>query len=153
MAGLERRKSDNYSLAVCGPYDVTRGQFERCAALAMTEGRNTTGNLLFPAGDDVIVCGECGKGEDCFERRSLVSFRNYCGTLEMLVTDSRGRFIVYTKLDGLPKESVIEEYWHEFELVRHLIGGRIDHAFSQEIKDNAVKGWLDRMESEYDADR
>ena len=49
MTGLERRKSDNYSLAVCGPYDVTRGQFERCAALAMTEGRNTTGNLLLCA--------------------------------------------------------------------------------------------------------
>ena len=46
-----------------------------------------------------------------------------------------------------------EEDWHEFELVRHLIGGSIDHAFSQEIKDNAVKDLLDRMESESDADR
>lgn len=78
-------------------------------------------------------------------RKSQVSFRNYFGGLEMLITDSKGRFIIYNKLDGLPFDELVEEYYRQFLTVKHLIKKKIHKTFGDDwFDDDVAKGFLNK---------
>ena len=64
--------------------------------------------------------------------RGGISFRNYCGTLELLIEDAEGGHIVYNKIDGLSREDLIAEYMHEIKLVKHLLGQKKTSTFEKE---------------------
>lgn len=126
---------------------VTRELFEQAINAAMGDD-NTSSNPLFPNGDSWYVYGKFVPKEESddgeWHRVSQVSFRNYCGNCEMLITDVAGNFIIYTKIDGLSRSDLIDEYYREFILVRHLIDSEIKDTFNEE-KSRMYKNNLDTL--------
>lgn len=96
---------------------------------------NTSDNLLFPNGDDVYIYGTEVDAPNFFSDGTYrtmwasISFRNYCGACELLVKDSKGGHIIYNKIDGLSKEALADEYYHEICLVKHMIDGVAKNEF------------------------
>lgn len=99
---------------------------------------NTSDNFLFPNGDDVYIYGtevDAPKfyGDGTYRTMwASISFRNYVGSCELLVTDSTGAQLIYNKINGLSKDALAEEYYHEINVVRHLIDGVAENAYEEE---------------------
>lgn len=91
------------------------------ALITMGAGINSIAPLGF-SGDSYYLFGELkNPNTKDWYRESEVSFRNYCGMLEMMITDSKGKTLIYTKIDGLPVKELISEYYRQFLMVRDLI--------------------------------
>ena len=96
---------------------------------------NTSDNLFFPNGDNVYIYGTevdapNFSGDGTYKTMwASISFRNYCGRCELLVKDSKGDHLIYNKINGLSKEELAEEYYHEICVVRHLIDGVAENAY------------------------
>ena len=77
------------------------------------------------SGDDFILFGrfiEASESKDGkWHMESMVTLRNYCGGLEMLVTDKKGNFLVHSNVDGMSQDEVVEELYREFLSVKHLV--------------------------------
>lgn len=120
--------------------DVTPDLVMKGMERAMGYG-NTSDNLFFPSGDPVYIYGTevdapkfVGEGM----RRvmwSSISFRNYCGACELLVKDSKGNHLVYNRINGLSKNALAEEYYHEICVVRHMIDGVAENAY-KDVQDS-----------------
>lgn len=116
--------------------EVTRELVMQGIERAMGYG-NTSDNLIFPNGDDVYIYGTEVDAPNFFcdgTYRTMwasISFRNYCGTCELLVKDSKGDHIIYNKIVGLSKDALADEYYHEICLVKHMIDGVAENAFEE----------------------
>ena len=112
--------------------DITRELLDKVCDAAMGDD-NTSDNFLFPNGDNwLLLCkwktqeefDAYAKSHDDVKPYHIsyggVSFRNYCGTLELLITDANGNHIIYNKIDGLSRKELLDEYYHEIMLVKHL---------------------------------
>lgn len=106
-------------------------------------GQNSTSpNPLFPNGDTWMIYSPWESQEQFDEEhpdakpyeshRGGISFRNYCGKLELLVENADGGHIIYNKIDGLPKEDLLAEYMREITLVKHLLGQKKTITFKKE---------------------
>lgn len=122
------------TLLVDNLQEVTLGLVKRGMERAMGYG-NTSNNVFFPNGDDVYIYGTevdapNFSGDGTYKTMwASISFRNYCGRCELLVKDSKGDHLVYNKINGLSKEELAEEYYHEICLVMHLIDGVAENAY------------------------
>ena len=114
--------------------DITLDYMKEMAIRAMTSGI-TEFAVIGCSGDTYYLYGE--------SRKSQISFRNYSGVLEMLITDLTGEFIIYNKLNGLSFDKLVEEYYRQFLTVKHLINTEIDQTFKDSwFNDNVVKRFL-----------
>ena len=103
--------------------------------IAMGCGISSVAPLGF-SGDTYYMFGkmiDAKESEDGkWHRVSQVTFRNYCGTLEMLITSKNGHFLIYNKLDCLSYDEIIDEYYREFCLVKHLIETEVISTFDKD---------------------
>lgn len=123
--------------------DVNIELLERVCDAAMGQN-NTSINPLFPNGDTWMIYSpwesqeqfeaENPEAKPCEARRSGISFRNYCGTLELLVKDADGSHVIYNKINGLTKDDLLAEYFREITLVKHLIGQKSQKTFAEESR-------------------
>jgi len=122
----------NYSFAKQTLDEITIEHMKMAASATMIS-EITTIAPLGCSGDDYVLFGrfiDTNESEDGnWHRESLVSFRNYCGRLEMFIADTSGNCIIYTKFDGLEFNALIEEYYRQFCLVKPLICATIKHTF------------------------
>lgn len=119
--------------------DITLDYMKEMAIITMASGI-TEFAIIGCSGATYYLYGESRKAE--------VSFRNYCGTLEMLITDLNGRIIIYNKLNGLPFDELIEEYYRQFLIVKHLIETEVHHTFGDDwFNDGVAKGFLNSWEN------
>lgn len=122
--------------------DISYEHFEMAAYAAMTAGYSEIALIGIPTGEEIILHGSQGEFEGRFRRTSLVSLRNYCDSLELLVTDKKGKFLIYSKIDGLSSKEVIEEAYREFLSVKHLILTEAVPAFPKGNMDSSlIKEW------------
>lgn len=120
--------------------DITLDYMKEMAIITMNSGINNFA-IVGCSGDTYYLYGE--------SRRAEVSFRNYCGTLELLITDLNGRFIIYNKLDGLSFDDLINEYYKQFLVVKHLIETEVHHTFGDDwFTYDVVKGFLNKWSKE-----
>ena len=125
--------------------DITLDHFTAAAFAAMAAEYADIGLLGIPTGEDVLLFGSEGRENGKYYRRSVVSLRNYCGTLEMLVTDAKGRFLVYSKVDGLSPEETVQELFRQFQTVKHLVETETEPSFrKREISDELFRIWCDK---------
>lgn len=128
--------------------DITYDHFATAAFAAMAAEYANVGVLGIPTGDDIVVFGSEGKENGKFYRRSVVSLRNYCGTLEMLITDAKGRFLVYSKVDGLSAEDVVKELFRQFQAVKQLVETETEPSFrKKEIGKEIIRLWREKAAS------
>lgn len=81
------------------------------------DGGVTSAAPLGYSGQDFLLHGKSFRG-----RESVVSIRMHSGTIELLVTDIRGRFLVYNRLNiDLPIGYIAKEHYRSFNLVKHII--------------------------------
>lgn len=114
--------------------DITLDYMKEMAVRTMSAGI-TRYAILGCRGDTFFLFGE--------SRKSEVSFRNYCGFLEILITDLKGNFIIYNKLNGLSFNELIEEYYRQFLVVKDLIEIERTKTFGDDwVNDDVAKGFL-----------
>jgi hypothetical protein len=127
MANIFEYKKDNLD-------DITLDYMKEMAIIVMNSGIKHFA-IVGCSGDTYFLYGE--------SRKAQVSFRNYFGTLELLITDLNGRFITYNKLDGLSFDDLINEYYRQFLTVKHLINTDIDYTFGDDwFNDDIAEGFL-----------
>lgn len=130
MANIYEYKKENLN-------DITFEYMKDMATMTMNSGINNFA-IIGCSGDTYFLYGE--------GRKSQVSFRNYCGSLELLITDKNGNFIIYNKLDGLSFDDLIIEYYKQFLSVKHLINTKIkktfgDDWFNEDVEKGFIKRW------------
>lgn len=126
--------------------DLTWEHFHTAAMDTMLSGYTDVGLLGIPTGDDVVLYGFAGTVDGTFKRSNLVSLRNYCGTLEMLITDRNGNFLYYGRIDGMPAEDVIVENYRIFRHLRSLIRQETIPSFWEtEITDDMVERYREKL--------
>lgn len=110
----------NYAFVKENLDDITLEYFKMVAITCMNSGINS----ICPfgcSGDNFMLYGKFIKAEESedgnWHRKSMVSLRNYFGSLEMLVTDKKGRFLVYSKVDGMS----VEAYYLKLESEKETI--------------------------------
>lgn len=134
---------------------ITYRLLDKVCTAAMGDN-NTSINPLFPNGDSWMLYSKWHSQEefDAYAeqhedvkpyriRDCSISFRNYCGTLELLVVNEDGNFPLYNKIDGLSRGELIDEYYREIMLVKHLVNRGTCHTFQADMdrmyKDNYEK--------------
>lgn len=116
--------------------EVTRELVMRGIERAMGYG-NTSHNPFFPSGDDVYIYGTEADAPNLLgggTHRTMwasISFRNYCGTCELLVKDSKHAHLIYNKINGLSKQALADEYYREICLVKYMIDGVAENVFKE----------------------
>ncbi|MBS6954268.1 MAG: hypothetical protein KH230_13705 [Enterocloster asparagiformis] len=110
--------------------DITYEHFEATACTAMTTGYKEIAPIGIPIGEDYLLYGTGNE----VKRESLITVRNYCGTLELLVTDKNGRLLVYSEINGLPPRETIQELYREFLVVKHLVDTETEPSFPWQMK-------------------
>jgi hypothetical protein len=112
----------NYQLHNTNLDEISQQTIREAIFLCYKDGITTIAPLGF-AGDDVLLHGHAGGG-----RISVVSIRNYCGNAELLITDTKGKFLFYGRYDiNLGIEFIAEQYWKIFLQVYDLIDGAIEN--------------------------
>ena len=148
---------DRYMTEDFGELDLQRVKDAMAAAMAQDD---TSGHPFFPNGDNWYVYGKpvqrereryaegegfVGTGEFYTDYRPGVSFRNYCGTCELLAVNAEGHHVIYNKVDGLSPDQLAVEYLREIEMMRPFIEGGTTKSFPDEERrmyDNHRKAWL-----------
>lgn len=129
----------NYAFVKENLNDITLDYFKMVAITCMNSGINHICPLGC-SGDNFMLYGKFIKAEESedgnWHRESMVSLRNYFGILEMLVTDKKGRFLVYSKVDGMSVDEVIEELFREFCNVKHLVNKETKETFKDVLKES-----------------
>lgn len=129
MANIYEYRKDNLD-------NITLEYMKDMAIMTMNSGINNFA-IIGCSGDTYYLYGE--------SRKAQVSFRNYCGGLEMLITDLDGNFITYNKLDGLSFDDLINEYHRQFLVVRHLIETKVNKTFGNDwFNEDVEKGFIKR---------
>ena len=129
MANIYEDKKDNLD-------NITLEYMRDMAVMTMNSGINNFA-IIGCSSDTYYLYGE--------SRKSQVSFRNYCGGLEMLITDLDGKFITYNKLDGLSFDDLISEYYRQFLTVKHLIETKVNKTFGNDwFNEDVEKGFMKR---------
>ena len=121
--------------------DITLDYFKMVANICMCSEITNIAPLGF-SGDDFILFGrfiEASESKDGkWHMESMVTLRNYCGGLEMLVTDKKGNFLVHSNVDGMSQDEVVEELYREFLSVKHLVMKTTKRAFENwDVSKNA----------------
>jgi hypothetical protein len=94
---------------------ITPRLFEEAAYLAFHYGIATTAPLGY-RGHDIYLFGS--------HRRSQISVNNQSGGVQLLITDSAGKFLSLGQVHrGLPLEAIGEHLYRTFLLVRPYIMG------------------------------
>lgn len=154
----------NYAFVKDNLKDITYDYFKMVAITCMNAGINHIAPLGC-SGDHFVLYGKFIEAKESkdgkWHRESMVSLRNYFGSIEMLVTDKKGRFLVYSNVDGMSVDGVIEELFRQFCTVKQLIDQITKETFkdSLEISDNAelsegfemLKAYYLKLESEKEA--
>ena len=110
--------------------EITKDTFKEAIFLAYAGGITSVAPLGH-SGDTVILHGE--KTMEV-SRVSQVSIRNYCGDVELLITDTKGHFLFYGRYRiDLGLDFVVEEYWSMFNKVKDSITKNIERV--SEFKD------------------
>ena len=129
----------NYAFVKENLDDITLEYFKMVAITCMNSGINS----ICPfgcSGDNFMLYGKFIKAEESedgdWHRKSMVSLRNYFGSLEMLVTDKKGRFLVYSKVDGMSVDEVVEELFREFCNVKHLVDKITTETFKDALRES-----------------
>lgn len=143
---LKDEKGYDFSIAKEAIDELSLEHFIECAERAMDYGF-TDGWAVFPTGPSVYVLAlddylgtlEISETSDWYlpekaKPGTAISLRNYCGRLELLVTDRAGNHWLYNKINGLPAAEVIAEYWREIELLRPFLGGVAEDSFDASSK-------------------
>lgn len=113
--------------------DITLDYMKEMAIITM-KAKIENFALLGCSSNDFILFS--GKG------KSQVSFRNYCGNLEMLITDINRNFLIYTQIDGLSFDELLEEYYRQFLKVKHLIEKENHKTFDTNwFNEDVIKGF------------
>lgn len=127
----------NYAFVKENLNDITLDYFKMVAITCMNSGIANIAPFGC-SGDHFIIYGKFIDAKESkdekWHRESMVSLRNYFGTLEMLVTDKKGRFLVYSKVDGMSVDEVIEELFREFCSVKHLITKTTKETFKDALE-------------------
>lgn len=132
---------ENYCFVKDNLDDITKEYMSMVAKVAMNTGISTIAPLGF-SGDSFYLYGRFIDNKESddgkWHRESVVSFRNYCDTLEMLITDKSGKFLIYTKKDGLAFDELIDSFYFDFCSVKSLIDGNVKPTFEKtEINNDA----------------
>ena len=130
--------------------ELTPDLFSAASVACMCAGFSEISIAGFATGDDFILYGRHISGEESedgrFHRESIVQLRNYCGSLEMLVTDKAGLFLTYTKIDGGDPNEVIGRMYRLFEECKPYIDEKVEHSFTEsEITGELVRKWRARI--------
>lgn len=125
--------------------EITYDHFKLAAFATMTAGYTQIAPIGIPSGDDVCLYGESGADEHGhFYRKSLITLRNYNGSLELLVTNKSGHFLLYSQLDGLPAEQTIQELYRQFLSVKSLVDTDCNPSFPKgKITDEMIREYKD----------
>ena len=110
--------------------EITEELIFEAACTTMTSGFTSIAPLGFNGDTFILYEGVKEEGNNT-TRCSQISLRNYCGILELLITDKEGGFIIYNQLDGLTAEEIVKEYYRQFLTVKHLIDKKIERAFQE----------------------
>ena len=142
----------NLDFHVSNLEDITLDRFSAAAYACMFAGFKDIGLGGFPCGADYDLYGEFVEAKDSpdgkWHRVSLVSLRNYCGSLEMLVTDRNGLFLTYTKIDGGSTEEVIRRMYKLFLDCKPFIDVECGHSFAKnEIDESLCKLLVDKIKA------
>jgi len=83
------------------------------------------------SGDTIILFGDEKEG-----RRSVISLRNHCGDVELLVTDVNGHFLFCGKYDpNLGIEWVASLHYDTIKRLRPFVEIEVEQKFMKDIKD------------------
>lgn len=132
---------ENYCFVKDNLNDITKDYMSMVAKVVMNAGISTIAPLGF-SGDHFYLYGrfiDTNESDDGkWHRESVVSFRNYCNMLEMLITDKSGKFLIYTQKDGLDFDELIDSFYLDFCSVKNLIVGNIKPTFEKtEVNNDA----------------
>lgn len=132
---------ENYCFVKDNLNDITKDYMSMVAKVVMNAGISTIAPLGFSS-DHFYLYGrfidtnESGDGK--WHRESVVSFRNYCNMLEMLITDKSGKFLIYTQKDGLDFDELIDSFYLDFCSVKNLIDDNVEPTFGKaEVNNDA----------------
>jgi len=106
---------DNLKIKKAYLSKITKKTFKDAIFLAYKDGITSIAPLGF-SGSTIILHG---KSDEITSRISQVSIRNYCGSVELLITDKKGSFLFYGRYDiGMGLDFVLEQYWQIFNNVK-----------------------------------
>lgn len=96
--------------------EVTKELFRQAMVKAMDEAHSGCYRLQ-GCGENIEIFGQSYP-----RRKSLISFRDYRGNCEMLITNESGEFLFYGRLDErIGFEQKLELYWDIFQAVKSEI--------------------------------
>ena len=130
----------NYAFIKKNLDEITLDYFKMVANICMTSNISNIAPLGFSS-DSFLLFGrfiDVSESKDGkWHRESMVQLRNYCGELQLLVTDKKGKFLVHSSVNGLSANEIIEELYRQFLLVKPYIKKTIKETFKNwDISDN-----------------
>ncbi len=115
--------SYNREMRVNSLNEINLQLMKQAIYLCYRDGITTKAPLGF-SGDDIVLFGEpqYPNPKGGTKRHSLISIRNYCGSAELLITDTEGRFLFYGRYDvNIGLDFVARQYLSIFKKVRRWI--------------------------------
>jgi hypothetical protein len=107
--------------------NITKDDFQKLVKITLGDEVTTIAPLGY-SGDTYILCENEDKPISPYDpkghvgRSSEVSFCNWSGHAEILITDLYGSFICHCQHAArLPIEFIVDSFWLQFNAVKHLI--------------------------------